>query len=40
MILDDHEVVDDAGKDKELNDPSHWKSWYSQDVARYVYYEY
>lgn len=39
-MLDDHEVLDDAGKDLELQDPNHWKGWYSQKVTRYVYYEY
>lgn len=40
MLLDDHEVKDDAGKDPELSDRNHWKGWFSFDVARYVYYEY
>lgn len=40
MILDDHEVLDDAGKDTELGDKNHWKRWYSYEISRYVYYEY
>jgi len=40
MILDDHEVVDDAGKNPELSDPNNWKCWFSKEVARHVYYEY